>query len=181
MATGGGNLYPNWLGSASLSIPNNSVTTSVNVQTQLGLSSYATIVDIVPQILLGFRSTTTINTGNPSEMLTYEVPATGWYQTMFQAVASHVGGGTTWSNGNFTQLDWYVTKNGSVQSNTALICQPQTIGGDSVSEFISLSGSAIVQASQGDALQWVTDGNATPAVTSNYFSGFSGITIQKIG
>ena len=179
MATGGGNLYPNWLGSASLSIPNNSVTTSVNVQTQLGLSSYATVVDLVPQILLGFRSTTTLNTTNPSEMLTYEVPATGWYQTMFQGVASHTGGGTNWSN--FSQLEWHVTQNNGVLSNTALITDPKNVCGDSVSEFVSLSGSAVFPASQGDVLQWVTDGNATPAVTSNFFSGFYGITIQKIG
>jgi hypothetical protein len=176
----GGNLYPNWLGTASLSIPSNSVQTNVQVQTIAGLSSYTTIINTVPQILMGFRSTTTINTTNPSEMLTYTVPASGWYQTNFQAVASHAGAPVTWSNGNFTQLDWYVTKNNSVQSNTAVLVQPQTICGDSVSEFISLTGTGLVQANSGDILQWVTDGNATPAVTSNYFSGFANITIQKI-
>ena len=181
MATGGGNLYPNWLGSASLTIPSNSINTNVNVQTELGLSSYTTIVDVVPNILLGFRSTTTLNTANPSEMLTYQVPATGWYQTMFQGVASHGGAPATWSNAGFTQLNWYLTNNGSVLSNTQLICQPTNICGDSVSEFISLTGNAVFPANQGDQLQWVTDGNATPAVTSNYFSGFYGITIQKIG
>lgn len=177
----GGNLYPNWLGTASLSIPSNTIQTNVQVQTIAGLSSYTTTINPVPQILMGFRSTTTLNTGNPSEMLTYVVPATGWYQTNFQGVASHVGGGATWSNANFTQLDWYVTKNNAVQSNTALLVQPEFICGDSVSEFISLSGSAVLPANQGDVLQWVTDGNASPAVTSNYFSGFYGITIQKIG
>ena len=181
MATGGGNLYPNWLGSASLTIPSNTINTNVNVQTQLGLSSYTTYVDVVPQILLGFRSTTTLDTGNPSEMLTYQVPATGWYQTMFQGVASHAGGGSGADWSNLSQIDWYVTKNNGVLSNTAVIVQPKNICGDSVSEFISLSGSAVLPANQGDVLQWVTDGNATPAITSNYFSGFYGITIQKIG
>lgn len=173
--------YASWFGVPVVSVGDNKITTGVNVQTQFGLSSYTTYVDVVPQILLGFRSTTTLNTNNPSEMLTYEVPATGWYQTMFQGVASHAGGGSGADWSNLSQLDWYVTKNNGVLSNTAVIVQPKNICGDSVSEFISLSGSAILPADQGDVLQWVTDGNATPAITSNYFSGFYGITIQKIG
>lgn len=180
MSTGGGNLYPNWLGSASLSIPTNTINTSISVVTQAGVSTYTTTVDVVPDILLGFRSTTTINTGNPSEMLTYVVPANGWYKTEYLGVASHTGAPTTWAGSNFTQLDWYVTKNNSVQSNTATLCQPRYICGDSVSEFISLPGTGIIQANTGDVLQWVTDGNATPAVTANFFSGFGFITLQKI-
>ena len=181
MSSGGGNLYPNWLGSASLSIPTNTINTSISVVTQAGVSTYTTTVDVVPEILMGFRSTATINTGNPSEILTYTVPASGWYTTSFQGVASHVGAPTTWAGSNFTQLDWYITKNNGVLSNTALIVQPDTICGDSVSEFISLTGNALVQANAGDVLQWVTDGNATPAVTANFFSGFANVTIQKIG
>lgn len=173
-------VYPNWLGTASLSIPSNTVQTNVNVQTVAGLSSYTTVINPVPQILLGFRSTATLNTGNPSELLTYTAPASGWYETVYQAVASHTGAPATWSNANFTQLDWYVTVNNGIQSNTSVIVQPDKICGDSVSEFISLPGRGLFRANAGDTIQWVTDGNATPAVTSNYFSGFYGISIQKI-
>ena len=175
MATGAGNLYPNWLGSASLTIPNNQVNTTVNVQ---GIGSYTTPVQLVPQILLSTISTSQLNTNNPSEVFAYTVPETGWYQSFFNAVASHTSAGD-WSN--MSQLDWYIKKNNSLLSNTALLVQPQYICGDTVSEFISLTGGGIFPANAGDLLEWTTDGNATPAITSNYFSGFEFIALQKIG
>lgn len=169
---------PYWLGTPPATAVNNEVRTTTTISS---ITYYNTPVNVVPQVLLATRSTTTLNTNNPSEILTYVVPASGWFQTHFVGVGSHVGGGATWSNANFTQLDWYVTRNNGVLSNTALICDPRFIGGDSVSEFISLTGTGVFPANQGDVLQWVTDGNAIPAVTSNYFSGFGSITLQKIG
>jgi hypothetical protein len=180
MATGGGNLYPNWLGSASLTIPTNTVNTNVSVVTQAGVSTYTTTVDVVPKILQSFRSTTTLNTGNPSEMLAYTVPATGWYNTTFNAVGSHVSA----SNWNaISQLDWGVLVNNSVQSNTVLLVEPQYICGDSVSEFITLYGGGTFHANQGDVVEWTVDGNTGggPAITTGFFAGFGFITLQKIG
>jgi hypothetical protein len=179
MSSGGGNLYPNWLGSASLSIPSNTINTNVSIITQAGVSTYTTTVDVVPQVLQAFRSTTTLDTGNPSEMLAYTVPASGWYQTLYNGVASHASAGD-WSN--FSQLDWFVLKNNSVQSNTMFLIEPQYMSGDSVSEFISIQGGGLIQANVGDVLEWTVDGNTLgPAITSNYFAGFGFITIQKIG
>ena len=177
MATSGGNLYPNWLGSASLTIPTNTVQTTVSVQ---GGPSYATSINLVPQILLSSISTATINTADPSEIFSYTVPATGWYKTDFNCTASHVSA----SNWNaMSQLFWAVYKNGSLQSNTRTLIEPQYISGDSVSEFISLPGVGIIQANAGDILDWALDANVTGAgtpITTGFFAGFGFITLQKI-
>lgn len=178
MATGGGNLYPNWLGSASLTIPSNSVNTNVQVVTQGGVSSYTTVINPVPQILLGFRSTTTLDTNNPSEMLTYTVPASGWYKTDFLAVASH-DSGSNWTS--IAEMNWYLTKNNSIQSNALLLVEPQYISGYTVSEFISLPGVGTIQANTGDVLQWVVDGNVNAgSINAGFYGGFGFITLQKI-
>lgn len=180
MATGGGNLYPNWLGSASLSIPSNTVNTNISVVTQAGISSYTTTVDVVPQILQAFRSTTVMNTGNPSEMLSYIAPASGWYNTTYNGVGSHVSA-SNWSS--ISQLDWGVLVNNGVASNTVFLCQPQNICGDSVSEFITIYGGGPFHANVGDLVQWTVDGNTGggPAITAGFNIGFGSISIQKIG
>ena len=177
--SGFGNLYPNWLGTGSVSLPNNTITTTTNVGTLLGISTITTPVNVVPLILQSYISTAQLNTNNPSEMLAYTVPTAGWYKTEYNGVAFHAGGGVAdWSN--FTQLDWFVKKNNANQSNTILLVNPQFISGDSVSELISVNGGGVFHADAGDLLEWTVDGNATPAITSNYFAGFSFITLQKI-
>lgn len=173
----GGNLYPNWLGVPSLTIPSNTATTAVEVQTQLGLSTYTTVVNVVPQILQSFVSTTALNTANPSEMLSYIVTESGWYQTFFNGVAQH-NSGLNWSN--FSQLDWFVKKNNTVQATTLTLIQPQYMQGDSVTSIISITGGGIFQANASDLIEWTVDGNATPAISSGYAGGFSFITLQKI-
>lgn len=177
MATGAGNLYPNWLGTPTAVIPNNSVNTTVNIQ---GIKSYTTTVNVVPQVLLSSISTAELVTNNPSEVFSYTVPETGWYMTHYNAFAYHTSAGD-WSN--LSQLDWYVKNNNVLQSNSALIVKPQFICGDSVSEFISLAGQGVFPANAGDVLEWTTDGNTGggPVITSNYFSGFEFISLQKIG
>lgn len=177
MATGAGNLYPNWLGTASLTIPNNQVNTTVNVQ---GIGSYTTPVQVVPQILLSSISTAVLDTNNPSEILSFTVPASGWYQTTYNATASHASV-ADWTN--MSQLVWNVKKNNGVLSNTQLLVKPKQICGASVSEFITISGSGVFPANAGDLLEWQTDADPTTPtpITSNYFSGFNCITIQKIG
>ena len=177
MATGGGNLYPNWLGSASVTLPNNAINTTVNVQ---GIGTYNTTVNVVPQILLSSISTTVLDTGNPSEILAYVIPVSGWYKADFNCTASHVSA-SNWNS--MSQLFWAVYKNGTLLSNTRTLVEPQYISGASVSEFISLSGSGVFPASAGDILDFVTDAdtvNVTP-ITSGFFSGFGWITLQKIG
>lgn len=173
----GGNLYPNWLGVPSLTIPSNTATTAVNVVTQGGISTYTTVVNVVPLILQAFTSTTALNTANPSEMLSYTVPLDGWYMTNYHGVASH-NSGSNWSN--FTQLDWYVKKNNVAQTATAILIEPQYMSGDTVTAQISVQGGGLLQASAGDLLEWTVDGNASPAISSGYAGGFSWITIQKI-
>ena len=174
MATGAGNLYPNWLGSASLSIPTNNVTTNVTVAG----NSYTTTVNVVPQILLSSISTTTLVTNNPSEILAYTVPASGWYQTTYNCFAYH-DSGSNWTS--MSQLVWQVKKNNSVQSNTQVLIEPQYTSGASVSEFITLSGSGIVQASSGDLLEWTTDADPVGGdISAGFYSGFGFITLQKI-
>lgn len=178
MATGGGNLYPNWLGSASLTIPTNSINTSVSVVTQAGISSYTTVVDVVPNILLSSRSTTTLNTANPSELLAYTIPASGWYQTIYGGVASHLAG-SNWTS--MTQLEWYAKVNNGPQSNTAVLIEPQYMSSDSVSEVCLVTGGGVFQANRGDTVEWTCDANATSGnITAGFFGGFNFITLQKI-
>lgn len=170
--------FPYWLGSPPVVATNNEITIDTTISS---INFTNTVVNVVPQVLLATRSTTTLNTGNPSELLTYVVPQTGWYKSDWVGVASHAGGGSGADWSNFSQLDWYMTRNNGVQSNTAVIVKPQFICGDSVSEFISIPGTGVIPATAGDVLQWTCDGNATPAQTSNYFGGFGWITLQKIG
>ena len=174
-ATGGGNLYPNWLGSASLTIPNNTVTTNVTNQG----SNYTTVVNVVPQILLSNVSTTTLNTDNPSEILTFTTAASGWYKTEYQGVASHVAA----SNWNaMSQLQYFLKVNNTVTSNTMITLDPQYVAGNSVSEFINMYGGGVFYATAGQTLEWTVD--ADPAGVSPIATGFSGgfgwITLQKI-
>jgi hypothetical protein len=176
MATGGGNLYPNWLGSASLTIPTNSVQTTVTVQ---GIPSYATTVNVVPQVLLSSISTATLNTADPSEVFSFVVPATGWYKSDWNCTASHVSA-SNWNS--MSQLFWAVYKNGSLLSNTRTLIEPQYNSGASVSEFISMPGVGVFQANAGDILDWVTDADSVSGspITAGFFSGFGFISLQKI-
>ena len=82
--TGGGNLYPNWLGSASLTIPNNQVVVNGN------------IVNVVPYVTLTNQTITTI-TKNTTTLL-YQTPPLppGKY---------FVGGETQTGNQSSTWLD----------------------------------------------------------------------------
>jgi hypothetical protein len=168
---------PNWLGTPQLTAVNNQLTTTTTISS---ITYYNTPVNVVPQVILTNISTAQLNTNNPSEIISYTIPQNGWYKTDYTGFAFHVSAGD-WSN--LSQLDWYAKKNNSIQSNTTFICKPEFICGDSVSEFISIYGGGLFPASNGDLIEWTTDGNTGggPAITSNYFSGFSQITIQKIG
>jgi len=177
MATGGGNLYPNWLGSASLTIPTNSINTAVQVYTQAGVSSFTTTVDVVPNILQSFPSTATLNTTNPSEMLAYTVPASGWYNTTFNGLGSHASG-SNWTS--IPQLTYNVKKNNTVQSNASLLIEPANMSGYTVSEFISVYGGGVVQANKGDVLEWTVDTYSPSPISAGFFGGFGFITLQKI-
>ena len=166
---------PYWLGTPPATAVDNELKTTVTIST---ITNYNTTVNVVPQVILFGLSTAVLNTGNPSEIIGYTLPATGFYMTQYNGTASHTGAGN-WSN--FSQLDWYAKRNNALLSNTVTIVQPQFICGDSVSEFISILGGGVFFGSNGDLIEWTTDGNATPAITSGYNSGFSWITLQKIG
>lgn len=169
--------FPYWLGTPPITSPNNSITIDTQIST---INLPNTTVNIVPQVVLFGLSTATLNTANPSEILSYTLPETGFYNTQYNGAAFH-SGSSNWSS--ISQLDWYAKKNGALQSNTATIVKPQFICGDSVSEFISLLGGGVFFGSNGDVIEWTTDGNTGggPAITTGFNSGFSWITIQKIG
>ena len=172
---GGGNLYPNWLGSASLSIPNNSVNTTVSV----GASNYNTTVNLVPITLLASASNQTLDTDNPNEILSYTLPASGLYKTDYQGVASHASG-SNWTS--MSQLRWYVKVDNALTSNTLLTTEPQYIAGATVSEFINIFGSGVFSANAGQVLDWTVEADAVAgSITTGFSGGFGWITLQKIG
>lgn len=176
MSINGNNLYfPNWLGTPPLAtVTDNEIKTTNTIST---VTYSNTTVNVVPRVLLTSLSTAVLNTNNPSEIYSANLPETGWYKTEYTGAAAHSGAGD-WSN--FSQLDWFVKVDNTVQSNTAFICQPQYICGDSASQLISISGGGVFYGTAGQLVEWTTDGNATPAITSGYSSGFSFISIQKI-
>lgn len=172
---GGGNLYPNWLGSASLSIPTNSINTTVTV----GSSNYNTSVNIVPITLLASPSNQTLNTDNPNEIISYTVPASGVYQTCYQGVGSHASG-SNWTS--MSQLRWYVKVDNTVNSNTMLTIEPQYNAGASVVEFINMFGGGVFSANAGQTLEWTVDADAVAgSITTGFSGGFGWVTLQKIG
>ena len=175
MSLGGGNLYPNWLGSASLTIPNNTVVTTVSVSGQ----SYNTTVNIVPTLLMSTLSTATMNTNNPSEIFGVIVKDAGWYNTTFQGYGEH-DSGSNWNQVN--QLTWYIKVNNTQQSNTQTLVEPQYSSGDTVSEFVNMYGGGCFYAPANALIEWTTDGNHTGGspITSGYRIGFGFITLQKI-
>lgn len=172
---GGGNLYPNWLGAASLSIPSNLINTTVSVAG----SNYTTSVNVAPLILLATPSNQVINTDNPSEIVTYVLPASGLYKTDYQGIGSHASG-SNWTS--MSQLRWYVKVAGALNSNTLLTIEPQYSGGASVSEFINVFGSGVFSANAGQTLEWTADADATAgSITTGFSNGYGWVTLQKIG
>lgn len=167
--------YASWFGTPAPVVADNELKTSITISS---ITNTNTTVNVVPQVILFGVSTATLNTGNPSEIISYTLPATGFYSTQYNGFAFHAGG-CNWSN--MSQLDWFVKVNNAVQSNTVTLVQPQYICGDSASQFISILGGGIFYGTQGDVLEWTTDGNASPAITTGFNSGFSWISLQKIG
>ena len=174
-AVGGGNLYPNWLGSASLSIPNDIVNTTVTVAG----SNYTTSVNVTPLVLLATASNQTVNTDNPSEIVSYTLPASGLYKTDYQGLGSHVAG-SNWTS--MSQLRWYVKIDNTLNSNTMLTVKPQYVAGASVTEFINMFGSGVFSANAGQVLEWTADADsAAGSITTGFSNGFGWVTLQKIG
>jgi len=171
---GGGNLYPNWLGSASLTVPGNTIVTT----TTYGSSNVTTTVNLVPLTLLTSASNAVLDTDNPSEILGFTVPATGVYKTDYQGVASH-DSGSNWTS--MSQLRWYVKVDNTLNSNTLLTVEPQYIAGQTVSEFINIFGSGVFSANAGQVLDWTVEADAVAgSITTGFSGGFGWITLQKI-
>lgn len=104
---GGGNLYPNWLGSATLSIPNNQVVVN------------GKLVNVVPNLFLTNQSIASV-TAN-TKTLVYTLPGTydaGVYfiNAEFQ-VQNTAGGQTAYSAGD--GLDWIVQGIGDAATDYA--------------------------------------------------------------
>jgi hypothetical protein len=172
---GGGNLYPNWLGSASLTVPSDLINTTVYVAG----SNYATTVNVVPLTILSGASNQTLNTDNPNEIISYTLPASGLYKTDYQGVGSHASG-SNWNS--MSQLRWYVKVDNTVNSNTICTIEPQYWAGASVSQFINTFGSGVFSANAGQTLEWTVDADAVSgSITTGFSGGFGWITLQKIG
>ena len=164
---GGGNLYPNWLGAATLSIPNNQVVVN------------GALVNVVPVTLLTSASNQTLNTDNPNEIISYTLLTSGLYKTDYQGVASHVAA-SNWTS--MSQLRWYVKVDNTLTSNTMLTIEPQYIAGPSTSEFINMFGSGVFSANAGQVLEWTVDADAVAgSITTGFSGGFGWVTLQKIG
>lgn len=110
---GGGNLYPNWLGSATLSIPNNQVIVN------------GVLVNVVPTVYLTNQSIASV-TAN-TKTLVYTLPGTyasGTYviNAEFQ-VQNTSGGQTAFAAGD--GVDWTVQGIGDTNPDYAeAVCQP---------------------------------------------------------
>jgi hypothetical protein len=104
---GGGNLYPNWLGSASLSIPNNQIIVNGKV------------VNVVPNIFLTNQTISSV-TAN-TKTLVYTLPGTydaGYYFINAEFQTQNTGGGqTAYSAGD--GLDWIVQGIGDTSTDYA--------------------------------------------------------------
>lgn len=94
--TGGGNLYPNWLGAASISIPNNQIVVSGRT------------VNVVPIVDLTNRSVASL-TAN-TKTLVYTLPGTydaGVYMINAEFQTQNTGGGqTAYAAGD--SVDWTI-------------------------------------------------------------------------
>jgi hypothetical protein len=144
----------------------------------VGSSNYNTSVNVVPSIVLASASNQILNTDNPSEIISYTVPASGFYQTTWQGVGSHTPG-SNWSS--MSQLRWYVKVNNTVNSNTILTIEPEYLAGASVSQFINIFGGGVFSANAGQVLEWTVDADAASgSITSGFSGGFGFITLQKI-
>jgi hypothetical protein len=105
--SGGGNLYPNWLGSASLSIPNNQIVVNGKV------------VNVVPNVLLQNQTIASV-TAN-AKTLVYTLPGTydaGVYFINAEFQVQNTGGGqTAFSAGD--GIDWIVQGIGDAATDYA--------------------------------------------------------------
>ena len=110
---GGGNLYPNWLGSATLSIPNNQVVVN------------GALVNVVPTVYLTNQSISSVAAN--TKTLVYTLPGTfaaGTYliNAEFQ-VQNTTGGQTAYAPGD--GVDWIVQGIGDANPDYAeATCQP---------------------------------------------------------
>ena len=111
--SGGGNLYPNWLGSAALVIPNNQVIVNGKV------------VNVVPIVDLTNRSIASVPAN--TKTLVYTLPGTydaGTYLINAEFQVQNTGGGqTAYAAGD--GVDWTVQGIGDLNADYAeATCQP---------------------------------------------------------
>lgn len=168
---------PYWLGTPNATAVDNEITTTTTISS---ITYYNTPVNVVPQVLLAAVSTTTLDTDNPSELLAYTLPQTGWFKTDYQGYA-YTDSGFNWNQ--ISQLRYYMKKNNSEMSNTEILIDPQYANGASVSQRIFQTGGGVFPASAGDLLEWTCDADHAGGspITSNVYGGFGWITLQKIG
>ena len=111
--SGGGNLYPNWLGSASLTIPNNQIVVNGKV------------VNVVPIVSLTNQSISSVAPN--TKTLVYTLPGTydaGVYIVNAEFQVQNTGGGqTAYAAGD--GVDWTVQGIGDANPDYAeATCQP---------------------------------------------------------
>ena len=174
---GGGNLYPNWLGSAALVIPNNQIIVNGKV------------VNVVPVVDLANRSITSV-TAN-TKTLVYTFPGTyaaGVYQINAEFQTNNSGGGNTpYAAGD--GVDWTIQGIGDASTDYAeATCQPYYFNinaagtGQATSVGVTrLTPSGLTQITNdgtqlGVYVKYLTTGSGTINMTF----GMTGVSIQKI-
>lgn len=180
MATsGGGNLYPNWLGSASLTIPNNQIV--VNGKT----------VNVVPTVYLTNQS---ISSVAPNvKTLVYTLPGTyaaGVYQINAELQVQNTSGGqTAYAAGD--GVDWIIQGIGDANPDySEASCQPYYSCVVTSSGSGAASSQGVVRVSPTGLTAITNDGTqigvyvrytTASAGTQTMTFTITGLSIQKIG
>lgn len=164
--TGGGNLYPNWLGSASLSIPNNQIVVNGKV------------VNAVPVVDLTNHEIASV-TAN-TKTLVYTLPGTyaaGVYaiNAEFQTQNNNTGGQTAYATGD--AVDWVVQGIGDASPDYAeCVYRPYyasyvTTGG--------ASGTTGVVKSTPSGITGITNNGTQIGVYVTYYTNTAGTITQR--
>jgi hypothetical protein len=174
--TGGGNLYPNWLGSASLTIPNNQIIVNGKV------------VNLVPIVDLTNHGVTSVAAN--TKTLVYTLPGTydaGTYLINAEFQTNNTGGGNTvYATGD--SVDWTVQGIGDASPDYAecvyrpyYTCYTDGAGSSSTIGIVKATPSGITGiTNNGTQIGIYVKYNTNTAGTITQAQTMTTFTIQKI-
>ena len=175
--TGGGNLYPNWLGSASLTIPNNQIVVN------------GAVVNVVPTVYLTNQSVASV-TAN-TKTLVYTLPgrfAAGTYaiNAEFQT-QNTAGGNTAYATGD--SVDWTVQGIGDANPDYAecvyrpyYTCYTDGAGSGSTTGIVKATPSGVTAITNDNTQIGIyVKYNTNTAGTITQTQTLATFSIQKIG